>query len=103
MMWREQFCIEWDAITTELRKYKHLDHIRLSTKCPDKEDLRDLIKKRYPKTASEEIDVLAEDLGISRTLFNKKCGQPDRKFSEKQIDRLVELLKLTTEERMRYF
>jgi hypothetical protein len=103
MMWKEQFVIEWDAVTTELRKHKHLDRIRLTAKCPVKEDLRELIKKKYPKDTSDRIDSLALALGISRTLFNKKCGQPDRKFSEKQINVLVRLLKMTDEERARYF
>ena len=95
--------IEWEAVTTELRKHKHLDHIRLSAKIPVKEDLRELIRKKYPATASEKIDELAYELGISRTVFNKKCGQPERKFSEKQIEVLVKRLKMTEEERMIYF
>ena len=103
MSWREKFVIEWDEITTELRQYKHLDHIRLSAKCPIKEDLRELIKAKYPRNTRDKIDELCDDLGISRTLFHRKCGHPDRKFSEKQIERLIVLLDMTEEERMRYF
>lgn len=98
MVWNEVDIDDWLVTTAELRKYKGLNKIRLTTK---HRDIRYKICKVYDNY-EEGLEAVVTALGIRYDSFFKRC-RGDTYFQPHEQEILTEMLSLTEEEKEKYF
>ena len=99
MTWQHRWALEWEAVTTELRKYD-LSGIRLAAAVQRREDLRELLEERY-NNLDEGIDELCKAVGLKRILFTRRC-RGDMDFLDDEKEAIIKFLNMTEEEIERY-
>lgn len=100
MTWQQKFTEEWEQVTAELRKYD-LTRVRLVAAVNRREDLRELLEFRYGGDADYAISMLADAVGISRHLFNRRC-RGDCEFTDAEREKIICILHMTDEEIEKY-
>lgn len=96
--WEEQFAAEWEAVTKELRKYKGLDKIPITTR---HKDLRKRISDFY-EDYRYGLYLILDKLHLDNRTFAYKC-KGEVPFTEFEKKVLAKLLRMDEDEQKYYF